>query len=321
MNRPDPFEAVAGDLARLERQILATLPRRQGEITAMRQLFEAGGKRLRPALVLLSAGFGDYDFDRVAPAAIAVEVVHASTLVHDDVIDHSATRRGRPTVAAVHGEAAAIVVGDYFFAHAYGLAAEAGADVVAVLARAVMAICRGELEQQRTRHVYRLPPRSYALRIEGKTASLLAAACEIGGIVSEASASVRDALIAYGHDLGVAFQIVDDLLDYVGAEAEIGKPVGHDLLEGHSTLPLMLAYQEPATAAELDGLLEPGRPVQEAAVRRVLEVVLASGAIEKARRQALRAAARARGRLKGLAGGRSRSGLEALADYVVERTV
>lgn len=317
----DPFGPAASDLVWLETRMLESLPRSGPELASFRRLVGAGGKRLRPALVMLSARLGTFDRERAGRAAIAVELVHASTLVHDDVIDNAPTRRGRPTVAADHGEAAAIVVGDHFFAQAYAMAAGAGAEVVSLLAGAVMDICRGELEQQRTRYVYRLPARSYDARIRGKTASLLASACAIGAAVSGSGPAAQAALVAYGTHLGIAFQIVDDVLDYVGSEADVGKPVGHDLLEGHSTLPLMLAYSDPDLAPRLDALLLAGHSAGPEVVSEVVRLVRGSGAVAQARRRALLAARRAGSHLRTLPAGPARSALEGLAGYVVDRSV
>ncbi len=150
----------------------------------MADLFAAGGKRIRPALVLLAARIGTYDLSRLNPAAMAVELTHAATLVHDDVIDRATVRRGRPTVAARLGDEPAIVVGDYYFAKAYDQAANTQSpEVVTILADAVMKICAGEVRQQAIRHQYQATLDEYMPRIEAKTATLLAASCEIGALL------------------------------------------------------------------------------------------------------------------------------------------
>src|SRR5690242_16285948 len=230
----------------------------------MADLFEAGGKRLRPALVLLAARCGKYEAERVIPAAMAVEVTHAATLVHDDVIDRSAMRRGRPTVAASLGDEPAIVIGDFYFAKAYESAAATGvSDVVDILARAVMGICAGELRQQGIRYRYSTGVDEYMSRIESKTAVLLAACCDIGALLGELRPEQRDALRDYGRELGLAFQIADDVLDYTGTEGEVGKPLGHDLVEGFATLPMMLASIR----------VEDGRKLGEAEAREIVGAV------------------------------------------------
>jgi len=314
------FGPVAADLARVEELLFATVEA-EGEPMAgpMLDLLRAGGKRIRPALVLLCGRLGAYDFEPLAAAAAAVEVVHAATLVHDDVIDRSSLRRGQPTVAAELGEPSAIVIGDNYFAKAYQLAARSGElEVVDRLAAAVMTICRGELLQQRSRFHYRPPLDEYMGRIEAKTAALLATSCWAGGRLAGLDGTAASCLTEYGRCLGLAFQIADDVLDYTAGEAELGKPVGHDLVEGHSTYPLMLALEDPA-AATLSGLLVEGRPVEAQTAAEVVALVRACGATERALAAADGHAADARGWLSGFPDGPARDTLEALTRYVVSR--
>ena len=192
----------------------------------MADLFAAGGKRIRPALVLLAAKCGTYDLERLTPAAIAVELTHAATLVHDDVIDRAQVRRGRPTVAAQLGDEPAIVVGDFYFAKAYEQAALSDSpEVVAILARAVMDICAGEVRQQAIRYRYDTDVEEYIRRIEAKTAALLAACCDIGALIGGIDGARRSALRAYGRLLGLAFQIADDLLDAEGGRNDFAQRI------------------------------------------------------------------------------------------------
>ncbi len=188
----------------------------------MADLFAAGGKRVRPALVLLSARCGKYDIDQLTPAAMAVELTHAATLVHDDVIDRSPVRRGRPTVAASLGDEPAIVIGDFYFAKAYEHAARTeSTEVVGILAQAVMEICAGEVRQQAIRYRYSTGVDEYLYRIEAKTATLLAACCDIGAALAGVSPGQRSALHEYGReDAAVAKKLQKVLLDgrELGAE-------------------------------------------------------------------------------------------------------
>ena len=241
---PDPhaiFGPVAADLETIEAGLRRLIENDPDVVSApMADLFAAGGKRIRPALVLLAAKCGTYDVEKLTPAAMAVELVHAATLVHDDVIDRAEVRRGRPTVAARLGDEAAIVVGDFYFAKAYEEAAfTQSPEAVAILARAVMDICAGEVRQQAIRHRYDTDTDEYMRRIEAKTATLLAACCDVGALLGGLAADKRAAIRAYGRLLGLAFQIADDVLDYEGSEDEIGKPTGHDIAEGFATLPVL----------------------------------------------------------------------------------
>ena len=225
---------MAADLAAVETALRDEIQGDPAVVAApMADLFAAGGKRLRPALVLLSARFGDYNLDKLIPAAMAVELTHAATLVHDDVIDRSPVRRGRPTVAASLGDEPAIVIGDFYFAKAYEHAARTElTEVVGILARTVMEICAGEVLQQGIRYRYSTSVDEYMRRIEAKTATLLAACCDIGALLAGLPQQQREALNAYARLLGLAFQIADDVLDYLGSAGEIGKPIGHDIAEG-----------------------------------------------------------------------------------------
>ena len=318
----DVLAPVSSDLAKIESKLLTSIAS-DGEPMAgpMAELFLAGGKRLRPALLLLVARLGEYELSRLEPAAMAVELTHAATLVHDDVIDRSPVRRGRPTAVSTLGEARAIVVADFYFAKAYREASRCGAGVVDILARAVMSICAGELMQQDALHRYRTPVAEYLRRIELKTASLVAASCEIGALAGKLEADARGTAAGYGRLLGMAFQIADDVLDYVGASAEMGKPVGHDLAEGNATLPLLLALEDPAVAARLGPVLVDGRTLSGDEARAVVEIVRPTPGPARALDEARRLAEKARGLLASLPAGPARDSLDALAGYVVERRI
>lgn len=305
------FGPVAADLATVEVELRREIERDPPEVARpMADLFAAGGKRIRPALVLLSAMCGQYELDRLMPAAVSVEFTHAATLVHDDVIDRSSTRRGRPTVAAALGDEPAIVIGDFYFAKAYENAARTQvSEVVDILARTVMSICAGEVRQQSIRYRYGTNVNEYMQRIEAKTAVLLAACCEIGALMGGLGTEERAALRAYGRSLGLAFQIADDVLDYTGAEGEVGKPIGHDIVEGFATLPLMLSTIK----------LEDGRRLQEHEARRVVDAVRKSDGPNLALAQARDHASAARDQLKHLQRSNVTPALESLTGYVVSR--
>jgi geranylgeranyl pyrophosphate synthase len=286
----------------------------------MADLFAAGGKRIRPALVLLTARIGAYDLDRLTPAAMAAELMHAATLVHDDVIDRATVRRGRPTVAARLGDEPAIVVGDFYFAKAYEQAANTQSpEVVTILAGAVMKICAGEVRQQAIRHLYETTTDEYMQRIEAKTATLLAACCEIGALLGGLDPDTRAHLRDYGRLLGLAFQIADDVLDYTGTEDEVGKPIGHDVAEGFATLPLMLAMEEGPVAGRLAALLHSGRELSGDEAEQVVAIVRSSRGPQRAIERARSLAADAQRELVTIDGGDAVKTLSALAAYVVTR--
>jgi len=312
---------VAADLAAVETALREEIGRDPDAVSApMADLFAAGGKRLRPALVLFAAKCGHYDLDRLTAAAAAVEFTHAATLVHDDVIDRSPVRRGRPTVAASLGDEPAIVIGDFYFAKAYEHAARTDSpEVVGILARAVMDICAGEVRQQAIRFLYSTGVDEYMGRIEAKTATLLAACCDIGAILGGLPDTQRSALHDYGRLLGLAFQIADDVLDYVGSVGEIGKPIGHDIADGFATLPVMIAMDDESAARKLGPLLQDGRKLSAADASKVVDIVREVRAPQHALERAQHFASSAGEQLDVLDGGESRAALMALTDYVVSR--
>jgi heptaprenyl diphosphate synthase len=312
---------VAADLAAVEAALRDEIQGDPAVVAApMADLFAAGGKRLRPALVLLSARFGHYDLDQLTPAAMAVELTHAATLVHDDVIDRSPVRRGRPTVAAALGDEPAIVIGDFYFAKAYEHAARTElTEVVGILARTVMEICAGEVRQQEIRYRYSTGVEEYMQRIDAKTATLLAACCDIGALLAGLPKPQRSALHAYGRLLGLAFQIADDVLDYLGSEGEIGKPIGQDIAEGFATLPLMFALEDESAARRLERVLQDGRKLSSKEAATVVDVVRESGAPQRALERAREHATEASRQLESLPAGDVRDSLAALTDYVVTR--
>ena len=307
----DLFGPVARDLATVESELRKEIERDPPEVARpMADLFGAGGKRIRPALVLLAAKCGRYELDRLMPAAVSVEFTHAATLVHDDVIDRSSTRRGRPTVAAALGDELAIVIGDFYFAKAYENAARTHvSEVVDILARTVMSICAGEVRQQSIRYRYGTDVDEYMQRIEAKTAMLLAACCEIGALLGGLGTDERAALRTYGRELGLAFQIADDVLDYTGAEGEVGKPIGHDIVEGFATLPLLLSPVK----------LEDDRKLDDDEARRIVDQVRNSQGPQRALEVARHHAASAREELRALGHNEATVALASLADYVVSR--
>jgi heptaprenyl diphosphate synthase len=279
------------DLGRVEvrlRDAVSADDRFLGE--AAGHLLAAGGKRLRPTLTFCAAyaarGIDATGAsDDVITGGAAVELVHLGSLYHDDVIDEAETRRGVPSVNARWSNIVAILAGDYLLAQASSLAASLGADVAALLASTIGELCRGQVLELQYLYDTERSEDSYLSAIEGKTSSLMATACRVGGMVSNVSADTLDGLTQFGQHLGMCFQIVDDVLDVTRTESELGKPVGNDVLEGVYTLPVIYALQTSA-ASELTGLL--GRKLERADVERVValvaqpEVVEASMAVARA---------------------------------------
>ena len=208
-------------------------------------LVAAGGKRLRPLLTLASAKLCGYEGERQVQLAACVEFIHTATLLHDDVVDESVLRRGYASANAVFGNKASVLVGDFLFARAFQLMVEDGSlDVLRILSAAAATIAEGEVLQLTTQNDLNTTEQKYFDVIRGKTAALFAAACEVGGVISNRPAVQCAALAQFGLDLGMAFQLVDDALDYSADESELGKTVGDDFREGKLTYPVLLAIAD-----------------------------------------------------------------------------
>jgi len=249
----------------------------------MRRLVEAGGKRLRPRLVQLTAGIGPRTEPlRAAALAAAVELLHNATLIHDDYVDESTHRRGRPTVAAAEGPERAVAVGDYYFAKATRLIAEIGnRSVTSTIAEALEAICASQIDDVALRGAFPGDHDSYLRVVRGKTAALFAAACASGAQLSEASPEIVDALRRYGDLVGVAFQMADDMVDFSPSS---GKPVGLDIRQRVLSLPLIYAAEDREVGPEVRRLL--AGALGDAEVGRVAELVASSGALERVKGEA-----------------------------------
>ena len=219
-------------------------------------LIAAGGKRLRPTLTIVSAmTTGAEITDDVVSGAVSVELVHLGSLYHDDVIDEAPTRRGVDSVNARWGNLVAILAGDFLLARASEIAAALGTEVSALLARTIGRLCEGEVAELEHAYDAARPEPAYLTAIAGKTASLMATSCRIGGLASGARRPQVEALTAFGHAFGLTFQIWDDILDLVGMDKALGKPAGHDLVEGIYTLPAIRALADPSIGDELRALL------------------------------------------------------------------
>jgi geranylgeranyl pyrophosphate synthase len=283
----------------------------------------AGGKRLRPLLVVLAAesAGGPPDTaegeERLVRAAVAVELVHSATLVHDDLIDGAQLRRGHPTVAAVAGRGLAIATGDLLFSRAFAeLARNEDAEQLNALSRASSALAAGELLQREDAYASHVAVERYLRRCELKTAALFEAACRLGALTAVNGSSVlAEALGAFARRIGLAFQMLDDVLDVSGPVERTGKSRGRDLLDGTVTLPLILARERERALAEFD-LTTLDSPDQAEAL---CERIAATGALDEAREQALAIVAEAKAALPAiLPNGRSAL-LDMVADAVVER--
>ena len=251
------FNPISTEMELLERELSKKLDSRIELLNESAvHLIKAGGKRLRPAFALLSAHFYMDDLAEVIPLAVGLELIHMASLVHDDVIDNSQTRRGTETVKSAWGNRVSIYAGDFIFARALSLiAAYERSDVVVVLAEASMKICEGEIIQMMSCYNVKLGLKNYLRRIERKTALLISVSCQLGAMIAHAPEQEVRALRNYGYYLGMAFQVTDDILDIIADEQVLGKPTGSDIKQGVITLPALYALRHSHRREELAQLL------------------------------------------------------------------
>jgi octaprenyl-diphosphate synthase len=289
------------------------------EVTA--HLVEAGGKRLRPMLTLAAARLCGYAGPFHVHLAATVEFIHTATLLHDDVVDESQRRRGRPTANLLWDNKSSVLVGDYLFSRSFQLMVETGnLRVLSILSNASATIAEGEVLQLTAAQDLATTEDIYLQVVRGKTAALFSAATEVGGVIAGAPEDQVAALFSYGDALGIAFQIVDDLLDYGGTDAAIGKNTGDDFRERKVTLPVIkaVARATPEERAFWVRVIEKGQQA-EGDLAEARAIMARHGAMEEARLEALAWADKARTALAGLPDHPLRAMLEDLADYVVER--
>ena len=238
-------DLTADDMAQVNRLILSKTGSEVEMIPEVaKHLIDSGGKRLRPMLTLAAARLSGYDGDQHVTLAASVEFMHTATLLHDDVVDESDMRRGKQAARMVWGNQASVLVGDFLLGQAFRMMVDAGSmEALDVLSTASTVIAEGEVMQLSAAQSMETTEDDYLAVIRGKTAALFSAACEVGPILADSEKPVRDAFRSYGMNLGLAFQLVDDALDYGGSKADLGKNVGDDFHEGKITLPVLLAYR------------------------------------------------------------------------------
>lgn len=282
-------------------------------------LAQSGGKRVRPVLTLISARLFSKDLTPAIPVAVASEMIHMATLVHDDVIDRAQTRRGRKTVNYVWGNHVSVLAGDALLAKALVvLVDKTTPEVVRIMSDMIYRMCEGEIAQHASLFDINQTEEAYFQRIEKKTALFFAACCQAGAIMAGANAEEAQAMWSYGRHLGMAFQIVDDLLDFSGQEQVVGKPVGHDLESGVLTLPV-LRLLKTGNSDEARRLLEKGARMTRAEVESTIRLVKEAGVLDDAFETARSFSDQAKASIENLPDGPSRRTLYDLADAVLTR--
>ncbi len=297
----------------------------QAEHTILRkastQLLNAGGKRIRPVFVLLAGHLGEnYDIERVKTVAVAIELIHMATLVHDDVIDEATLRRGKPTVKAQYDNRVAMYTGDYILARALETITELDEiEIHQVLSKTIVEVCIGEIEQIKDKYNWDQNLRNYLRRIKRKTAILIATCSKLGAIVAGLSEKDANKLYKYGYNIGMSYQIIDDILDFTASASELGKPAGNDLLQGNITLPILYAMDNPIFKQLLLETFENPLTVKNTEIKKVLSMLKTTGAINDAYKLSNRYLARALKELDGLPDVQAKRLLQNIAKYIGNR--
>jgi octaprenyl-diphosphate synthase len=321
MQLKDIRALVASDLAAVDAEIQSQLASDVALVNHVgNYIVGAGGKRLRPLLVVLAARAAGATNSAHIPAAALIEFIHTATLLHDDVVDDSAKRRGRDTANEIFGNPASVLVGDFLYSRAFQMMSAIGSPaLIQVMADATNTIAAGEVLQLMNSGDPDTTEIRYMEVIYRKTARLFEAGAQIAAIVAHAPADVEAALARYGKHLGIAFQLIDDALDYRGDELELGKNLGDDLAEGKPTLPLIHALQhaDADSAAMIRQAIECGGTAEQGPIRAVVET---SGGLDYTARLAEDEAARAMEALADVPASAYRDGLAALAQFAVSRS-
>jgi heptaprenyl diphosphate synthase len=319
----DIYARLKKDMSYIEKELEKSI---YSDNTIMREtsahLLKAGGKRLRPVFVLLAGQFGKYQLDQMKNVAVPMELIHMATLVHDDVIDDADSRRGQLTVKSKWDNRIAMYTGDYIFAKALGVVTQLTNPLIhQIMSKAIVEMCIGEIEQIRFFFHTSQTVRDYLLRIKRKTALLIAISCQLGAIAANAPKTVSQKLYLFGYNVGMAFQIRDDILDLCGTEQQIGKPPGSDIKQGNITLPMLLALQEPELS---EPMLKEIARIQAADgqtdVSLFIKMIRSSNGIIKAEEMAARYIEKAITALKDLPECQAKQDLIRIAHFVGNRT-
>lgn len=315
-----PLALIAPDMVEVDKVIAYRLDSSVplvGQIS--RYIIAAGGKRLRPALLLLMAGALGYKGNQHHNLAAVVEFIHTATLLHDDVVDESTLRRGRATANEAFGNPASVLVGDFLYSRAFQMMVDANdMRVMEVLADATNVIAEGEVLQLMNMHDASLNEADYLRVIRSKTAKLFEASARLAAILIKAPSHIEEACATYGQALGTAFQVIDDVLDYAGNTAEMGKNIGDDLREGKATLPLIIGMQRGTAeqAATIRHAIEQGETEK---LPQIIEIVRSTGALEATQQAAAAEAQRAISALSALPSNSYTEGLLQLAAQLLQR--
>ncbi|MGP4060086.1 heptaprenyl diphosphate synthase component II [Halobacillus sp. H74] len=315
------YSFLKNDLAVIENAVNETI---QSDNTVLRQassqLLQAGGKRIRPVFVLLAGKFGDYDIERMKAVAVSLELIHTASLVHDDVIDEAQLRRGEPTIKARWDNRIAMYTGDYIFARSLeNLSALENPRAHQILAKTMVELCLGEIEQIKDKYNIEQDLRTYLRRIKRKTALLIAASCRLGAIAANVDDEQETALYQYGYYVGMSYQIIDDVLDFIASEKQLGKPAGGDLLQGNITLPVLISMEDPYFKKRLETAFQKREEWTTEDLRPLIDTIQTNGSIERSLEISDRYLKKAYQSLERLPANRAKQTLKGIAKYIGKR--
>jgi heptaprenyl diphosphate synthase len=312
------YSFLRSDIDKIEQELKAVVASDQQMLQeASLQLIQAGGKRIRPVFVLLAGKFGTYKLDTIKHVAVALELIHMASLVHDDVIDAALLRRGSATVNAKWGDRVAMYTGDYLFAKSLECITNLEIpDVHKALSKTIVEVCKGEIEQIRDKYNFNQNLRVYLRRIKRKTALLIAASCQLGAMAAGACRETSNRLFWFGYFVGMSYQIIDDILDFVSNEEALGKPAGGDLLQGNITLPVLYAMKEPELREQI---VKVDESTGTDDIQKIIRLIKNSDAIEQSFSFSERYLQKALQVIQPLPRGQAKSALQNVAKYIGKR--
>lgn len=319
MNLVDTYFQLKGDVQYIERELDKAIDAKSRDLyLSSTHLLKAGGKRIRPVFVLLGGKWGNYDVTKLKNVAVALELIHMASLVHDDVIDNADTRRGKDTVKSKWDNRVAMYTGDYIFARALMVVTElTNPKIHQILAKAIVEMTKGEIEQVQDLNNWNQGLKHYLRRIKRKTALLIAISCQLGAIASDARPEYVNRMFRYGYHVGMAFQITDDILDFTGTEKQLGKPAGSDLRQGNITLPALYSAYCSEHKALFQQWITQGTLQNN--VDQAIQLIRTGKGIEFSRKLADRYLNRAREAIADLETNSTKKSLMGIADFIGER--
>ncbi|WP_066312868.1 heptaprenyl diphosphate synthase component II [Bacillus sp. FJAT-29814] len=312
------YSFLNSDIKLIEKKLEETI---QPESLLLQQAsmhtLQAGGKRIRPVFVLLAGKFGHYDINVMKNVAVALELIHMASLVHDDVIDDADLRRGQPTVKSKWDNKVAMYTGDYVFALAVELMTNINKPLAhKILADTIVEVSVGEIQQFKDKYRFNQNLRDYLRRIKRKTALLIAASCQLGAIAADVEESIHRKLFRFGYYVGMSFQITDDILDFTATEEELGKPAGSDLLQGNITLPALLAMENEAARKVIEKVNDHTSPSE---IKNIISLIKETDAIARSVELSDLYLSKAIAILEELPANKARKALRDIAKYIGRR--